>query len=113
MKFQVGGQTWVLEFVPADHPGLDGCGGMTYPQEQLIFVSTAGSVGNRLEIACHEIQHAINSSYTLPCDPTTGAAVPGMDEEAVALVAGKGWAEMFIRNPRLIQMLTDLGKKAR
>lgn len=113
MKLTIGGQRWEFLFVAEDDERLCGNVGWTDPHDQRIFVSVGGSAGSRLETTCHELQHAINSAYTLPVDPETMIIRPETPEEDVAMVSGKGWAEVFIRNPQLITALRKLAKEAR
>lgn len=113
MKLILGGQRWTLEIVAADDDRLQGNVGWTDRHDQCIYLAETGGAGSRLETLCHEIQHAIDSAYTLPYDPVTEIIRPGTPEEDVALVSGKGWAEVFIRNPRLVTLLRQLAKDAR
>jgi hypothetical protein len=110
MKIRIGGQRWSFDVVSLDDPKLQGCLGLCEPTKQAIHIADTGSFGSQLEVMCHELQHAINIAYMLPVD---GREVrTGTPEEDVALVSGKGWAEMFIANPKLIDVLSKLAKKA-
>ena len=110
MKIRIGGQRWSFDVVSIDDPKLQGCLGLCEPTKQAIYISERGGLGSQLEVMCHELQHAINLAYMLPVDGREVRA--GTPEEDVALVSGKGWAEMFIANPKLIAMLSKLAEKA-
>lgn len=110
-RLALAGKRWSLRFEAppeAEDPDRDSCG-LTVYRTLTIYVDPDQPVSELLDTVTHELQHAIAHAYG-PFDETSEAV--SIDEQA-ATMAGRGWSDLLISNPKLGAWLSRLAREAR
>lgn len=98
-KLWVGTHEFSLALVANDDPALEGAYGMTVLDDDTPSILVAGGIGTRkvLEVALHEITHAINWVHGIK---------NRTPEEQIATLHGLAWSQVLLDNPRFQRWLT-------
>ena len=105
-KLWVGTYEFALQFVPPDDPVLllrgRRCDGLTDTELQVIYVSCALEDRKTMEIAWHEVTHAIDWVNDID---------DGAREETIARKHGVAWSQFHLDNPRFVRWYSYLANK--
>lgn len=110
-RLALAGKRWALRFEapPAsEDPDGDACG-LTVYRTLTLYIDPNQPVAELLDTVTHELQHAIAHAYGPFDEETEGVSI---DEQA-ATMAGRGWSDLLISNPKLGPWLSRLARASR
>ncbi len=97
----VGGYAFPMSLVPAEDERLGGDDGCFDDATGILVCSSLGTY-RTIEVALHEVTHAINWAHDIFNEGDDMA-----EEEAATTKQGAAWARVYVDNPKFCRWLTS------